>query len=308
MQLFRRLVMVATAAAVLLSLLRFVDLDHLLLLGVVPLSPVLVAVGLLILAATYGLRTLVGVTGGLVLAVGLALPGTVLPRTGCTVVTNPASPGFVVFSHNALVGNQAVQEFAAQLVASNPDVVLLQEAPEAFVEALVAELEDGKYPHIETHGLQSILSRWALTDVATTGTRTGGALIATMNAPNSSVRIANFHASAPLSGERRTNQRIEFEAMSKWREAESVDLVMGDFNAGAAQPLYRNAVGDGYVDAHRSAGCGTGLTWRQVDTPALLSLDHALVHESYDVESFEVLDYAGSDHKAIAVRISAGSP
>ena len=120
-----------------------------------------------------------------------------------------------------------------------------------------------------------------------------------------SLRVANVHLSAPVNLERRSNQRDEFAEMAKWRIDESVDVLMGDFNASRAQALYRRVVGDGYTDGHRVAGCGTGLTWsRRADKgPALLSLDHALIHDRLRVESFEVLDFAGSDHKAIAVRV-----
>ena len=286
-----------------LFLLRFVDVDQLLLLGIVPLAPFAVALGIALLAATYGVRAFAGAAALLLVLGALAMPGTLLPRTGCNVSADRSISSIVVFSHNVMVANQDVLAVAQQVLETDPDVVLLQEAHGDFVAVFERQL-DGQFPHRETVGLQSIFSRWPLSDVEVTGTSTGGAVIATISAPEDDIRIANFHASAPLRTERRDNQRVEYAAMEEWRVTESVDVVMGDFNASGSQPLYRRTVDDGYVDAHRSAGCGFGLTWKRFEAVALLSLDHALVHEDYSVESFEVLDYAGSDHKAIAIRIS----
>lgn len=300
----RLLLLVGTTLAVLLSFIRFVDVDQLALLGVVPIAPFIAAFGFVLLAATFGVRAC-GVGLVLVSVAGiLAMPGTFLPRTGCDVTADRDTSSLVVFSHNALVGNQMVDEVAKQVLSVDPDLVLLQESPSPFVTALQADL-DGRYPHRETLGLQTFLSRWPLTNVTATGTNTGGAVIATMRSPEGVLRVANFHASAPVRPDRRANQRQEYAAMQEWRASEQVDIVMGDFNAGGAQPLFRQAVSGEFVDAHRSAGCGFGLSWKRSGTFALLSLDHALVNERNVVESFEVLDYAGSDHKAIAVRIRA---
>ncbi len=300
----RVLLALGTTLAIGLMLLRFVDVDQVLLLGLVPIAPFIVALGVVTLAATYGLRAFGAAVAAVVLLGALAMPGTLLPRSGCDVVAGRSASSLVIFSHNVLVGNQEVTAVADQLLAMDPDVVLLQEAPDGFVAALETVL-DGRFPYRESTGFQSILSRWPLTDVKITGTATGGALIATTTAPDQQLRIANFHASAPLRAERRANQRVEYGDMREWRVSESVDVVMGDFNAAGSQPLYRQLVGDGFVDAHRSAGCGFGLTWKRLQAVALLSLDHALVHEDYTVESFEIFDYAGSDHKAIAIRIDA---
>ena len=290
--------------AVVLVLLRFLDFDNIPLLGVVAIAPLLLAIGILATGALAGLRpflaaaVVVGVFGA------LWLPGTVLPRSGCDVSGDRRDDAVVLMSHNLLVGNPNLDSVFAQIQEVDPDVLFLQETTGQMFNELYADLAD-HYPYVSALGLQHIVSRWPLTDRFESGTRTGGALIATIAAPSGDLRVANVHPSAPLTAERRVNQREEYAQLAEWRVDESVDLLMGDFNASGSHVLYRGVVSDGYVDAHRKVGCGTGLTWsRQLGSgPALLSLDHALVHESFRAERFEVLDYAGSDHKAIAVRV-----
>ena len=273
-------------------------------LGIVPIAPVFLAAGVLVTAALIGGRAGAGATVIVGLLAALLLPGTVVPRTGCDVTARGLGDSIVVMSHNALVGNRETSTLVNQFEHVNPDVLLLQETTGELFDEIYPALSQ-RYPHVISLGLQHIVSRWELSEPFEYGTSTGGVLAASVDSPLGSIRIANVHPSAPVSMERRSNQREEYAQMQTWRVEESVDVLMGDFNAGLAHAIYRDIVSDGYLDAHRSSGCGTGLTWSPgTGLPAVLSLDHALVQERLVAESFEVLDSAGSDHKAIAVRLA----
>lgn len=304
---FRNLVALGTFFAVVVALLRFVDFDNRTLLGIVPIAPILVAVGAVVFAALVNLRAFVAAMIVVVFLSVLALPGTVVPRTGCDISTSRDESGIVVMSHNALVRNADIAGLVAQIEAVDPDVLLLQETTRALRTAL-AERLDRQFANVETEGLQTIASRWPLSDRFVAGTRTGGALVATVEAPSGPLRVANVHLSAPLNVERRAAQRQEFDELVLWRAEQRVDVLMGDFNASSANATFREIVDDGYLDAHREAGCGPGLTWTRFigSGPALLSLDHALIEQDTEIESFVVLDYASSDHKAIAVELRPG--
>lgn len=294
---------VASLALAVLCALRYLDVDATILLALIAVAPALLALTVAATAALTSWRALGIAVLVLTVLAGAWLPGPILPRTQCSLGGSGAERGVVVASHNIFVFNNDLNAVTAQVDEINPDVLLLQETTAEQLAVLSAELP--ALAHVESQGLQHILSRWPLGDVFASGTSTGGALVATVDSPLGELRVANVHPSAPLSGERRDNQRIEFEDLRQWRVSERVDVVMGDFNASAAQPLYRNVVSDGFVDAHRASGCGTGLTWspRSGGGPAVLSLDHALVHERVGIESFVVFDYAGSDHRAIAVEL-----
>lgn len=302
----RNLTLLAVFAFAAICLLRFADFDNIVLIALVAISPVALAVSVVTAGALTSLRWGVGGLVVVVVAALLALPGTVVPRTGCEVRASDQDNSVVVMSHNILAGNAQVDSLLAQVDRVDPDILLLQETTDAQFAALGVDLES-EYPNRESLGLQHIVSRWPLSERFESGTSTGGALVATVESPIGAIRIANVHPSAPLSDERRTNQRQEYTDLTRWRVEQSVDLIMGDFNASGAHAIYRDIVSDSYEDAHRVAGCGSGLTWsRTLGTgPAILSLDHALVHDRLQAESFVVLDYAGSDHKAVAVEVTA---
>lgn len=301
----RNLAVLASAAFAVLTAARFVDFDNLWLLGLVAVVPLLLAMSILAVGVLSGRRFAVVSLALVVLVAVLALPGTIVPRFGCTVRALPQSGSVTVMSHNVLFSNSDPAALLAQIERVNPDVLLLQETSWERFSALYPELSD-RYGFVTSSGVQYIVSRWELSDQFEAGTSTGGAVVASVDTPLGLIRIANVHPSAPTTLDRRAAQRMEYQQMQAWRESESVDVLMGDFNAGASHAIYRSLLSDGYVDAHREAGCGTGLTWSpNVERiPAALSLDHALVNQRLSVETFEVLDFAGSDHKAIAVELS----
>jgi len=294
-------------AAVGLWALRFVDFDSILLLGLVAVSPVAIFAAGILLAATAGLRSFFGALVVVAVIGALALPGTLWPRTGCAISIDRDDSTIVVMSHNALVGNDAFfSSFVAQVRTIDPDVLLLQETPGELLSGLQVKLGDELFANVQSAGLQHIASKWPLADGWLDGSLTGGLVAATVASPAGDIRIANVHLSAPVNSERRRNQIAEFERLPVWVNEQNLDLLMGDFNAGASQKAFRDAIPGDMVDAHRAAGCGTGLTWtRSVGRgPAILSLDHALVDASISIEDFVIGDFAGSDHKAITVELS----
>ncbi len=83
-------------------------------------------------------------------------------------------------------------------------------------------------------------------------------------------------------------------------------IVVGDFNASADNSELRALLGGRFRDAAEQAGSGLSLTWSPPGWPALLHLDHVLVDAHVDVRSTQVLDLAGSDHRALLARLEVG--
>ncbi len=296
---------VGLLGAVAISLLRFTNVEQSLLFGLVPIAPA-VALGFLVL---YGLlRDAVLFVLTLVMAVviaGLWLPGTTIPRRGCTIESEVAVESLVVMSHNLLIGNNEIDAVTEQIEMVAPGVLLLQEAGVDFTTELLSRIE-ADYPHVIWERGQVIASRWPLSDanvVSLVGTASKPLILATVEWPGSSFRIANFHANPPFSSELRASQRVQFTELQNAEAFGDIELLMGDFNAPSSDKRYRE-LRSGFTDAHRSAGCGLGTTWSALGTgPGILSIDHALTRGRVSPMSFEIFDYAGSDHKAIAVRI-----
>lgn len=294
------------AAAV---LLRFVTLSNPFLIAIAALAPWFLALGVVLTAflfdKKFGAVALVVVVLGTV----IALPGAFLPRGGCDVDDTRTDGDIVIASQNVLFGLASPAEVAGQLSAVGPDIILLQEAEPGFVDQVVDGL-DGQFEHRVQSDFQVILSQYPLTegsgpDIDQSNVHT--LLAATVATPAGELSLVNVHAAAPhVRGERPT-QIAQFEFLAE--QSQQAGLVaMGDFNSVNADRAFRTLLADGgLVNAHSEVGCGFGVTWSPFRSlgPALLGLDHAVVGDGWEVEAFEVLGNAGSDHKGIAVRISS---
>lgn len=292
---------IAVLVTVGISLLRFVDFDAPLLYGAVPVAPFFAAIATVATAATFGRRATVAALAAVLVAAGLALPGRVLPRTGCELDYE----ALTIMAHNVYWRTGDPAETAAQILTVRPDVVLLQESHDEFLLELLPLVEQ-HYPYVVRSAARhttsmATLSRLPLSDVVDTWVETeehNPFLITTVDTAGGPVRIANVHMSAPIGPGLQLRQALEYEVMSG-SDLGDVDVFMGDFNSSASHADYRRLVASGFTDAHREVGCGSGLTWSMFGV-RLLSLDHMLTAPTVQVTSFEVLDYGGSDHKAIA--------
>lgn len=317
-----------------LAFLRFVSFDNPWLHLLVPLAPAGLVVSL---AAMFVLSAGKVRVGGLVaVLVGsmLALPGAVLPRTGCNsrgVQAADSAKAVTVFSHNASYEAFEVEAVAGEIINSGADVVLLQEADPAMTAVLNDSLPDPFEHTLSGAGEKtlslSVLSRWPIVDVidsvvgheALLSNRwtedVNPILFATIETSLGPLRLANVHVSAPRSSELVYRRRIEIpvvvDQLRAWDQSgdpKSPDLIMGDFNSSASHADFRRLmVESGYVDGHRLAGCGLGTTWSPLSAgPGFLALDHALVRSDsaeriFEVETLRSHGYAASDHRAISV-------
>lgn len=294
-----------------LSALRFTELDQRLLLGLVPVAPWILVTCALVSAALHSRSVFAGVAVASVLAVIVVMPGATLPRSGCTVAGATADTDVVVYSHNVKVSGADQEAIVAQIESADADVVVLQEADSEFVESLDVLLDE--YPHRIVRGWQVTFSRWEFAaDQQAADSNIVGALEVAVNSPSGPLRVVNVHSPWPLKPGGRDVQIQQFELLAAvLANNEAMPVVaIGDFNATPADARYRSlasgeAARGAIVDAHRTAGCGFGVTWSPVAGvgPALLSIDHAIVAGA-SVENFEIVDYAGGDHKGIAVHVS----
>lgn len=306
--LIHRLSVVGVVLFGFLSLATFVEFDNTLLLGVVPLAPWLFLASALVFALLKNrvLVLAIGIAASGVIA--LSSPGSALPGANCSVVEGASGTSTVVYSHNVLFGRADADEVASQIADVAADIVLLQEAVPSFMERITPLLED--YPHVMADGYQAVFSRFEIsdTDRAFDDRNVLGLLDTRIETSEGPLRVINVHATPPHIPGGRDEQVEQFASL---RAAFAIDdaelpvLAMGDFNATPFDSRYRSLAADGVVDAHDAVGCGIGVSWSPLQGfgPALLGLDHAL-SSGAEAEVFEILDYAGSDHKGIAVAIS----
>lgn len=119
--------------------------------------------------------------------------------------------------------------------------------------------------------------------------------------------LVNVHLQAPHSMSPFPSFRVrgnQAKGLERFIDAEPSDarLVVGDYNATPAWPLYKR-LARGFSDAAvlcaQKEGRATERTWGPTaDGPRLFRIDHALVRGLH-VENFRVIDIPGSDHSGL---------
>jgi hypothetical protein len=115
------------------------------------------------------------------------------------------------------------------------------------------------------------------------------------------------HVTAPRSRRRTAAWRDDLAVLRSWCHGRTPPIVVGDLNATLDHSALRRALG-----GCRSAAAGTGRGLVGTYPAALprwagIQIDHVLVPEGTTTTRFAVLDVAGTDHRAVLVRLAARS-
>ncbi len=101
--------------------------------------------------------------------------------------------------------------------------------------------------------------------------------------------------------------------MAAWRDGlrglpeagdDTVRVLAGDFNATLDHAGMRDVLAGGYTDAAAHLGQGLTGTWPVGDPLPKAAIDHVLVDERISVEELEILDVAGTPHRALVARLT----
>ncbi len=228
--------------------------------------------------------------------------------------SGPTSPVFTLSLHNVLRTNATPERVAAEVVAWDPDLTVLEEVSEAWTPVL--DGLSGTWPHgvfqPADHNF-GIAARSKVPFVRADVRYLVGppaedlpALDLTVDAPFGPVHILAVHFVPPVSG---VAARVRAEQVRAL-----VDLlgrpdlrrtaVVGDLNTTPFSETYRRLLGGTGL---RDVRDGRGLlpTW-PAGMPELLrlSLDHVLVSPDLAAARVEVGDVTGSDHRGVVVALS----
>ncbi len=144
-------------------------------------------------------------------------------------------------------------------------------------------------------GLLSRISPEAVQDHPLPGAIPGrGAIVVRLRYATSSVLVVLLHLSL---GERSRQQQLEY--VKSLIDGEEHVVVMGDMNSHLAQLLFDSPLAETDLRPAESVQ-PTYPSWRP-----LLALDHVLVSPSLAIREYEVLDCRLSDHRPIAVTLTA---
>lgn len=253
--------------------------------------------------------------------VGIALLAG-LVRNGSEWVSFPvggSDDDLVVLSWNLEVGSRPIADSVAALLASDADVIALQELTPDVAEAIEADDElTLRYPYrtlVPTTDFtgMGILSRHPIEEpnIGQEPAR----IDAVIETPAGEIRVMNTHplpARIRLPSTFDTARRdgdlatLHEEASAAIRRGERL-LLIGDFNVTPDEPGYRT-LADGLRDLHTDVGMGPGWTWRPSALEglglALVRIDMVLLGPGLDPVSSGVDCSLPGDHCRVTGRIA----
>ncbi|WP_219414370.1 endonuclease/exonuclease/phosphatase family protein [Pseudonocardia nigra] len=251
----------------------------------------------------------------LVGAVGLGGAAAVAGRAITRRAPEQGPEDLRILSLNALHGRADTGELATVIEREVPDFVVLPEAG--------CDFRDKLLPLVEVLGYRA----WTSTEP---GVRDGHSvtLLAGGRAGDVRVRIGTgmryphlevtggilgrrtlyaVHPTAPMGPRRTALWRKDLALIAQWCRAPIAPIVAGDFNSTLDHSVFRAAMA-----GCRSAAAGSGQGLVATYPSALprwlgIQIDHVLVPPRTVTTRFDVVDVAGTDHRAVLAGVRLGS-
>lgn len=226
-------------------------------------------------------------------------------------------PRLRLFSGNVLFTNTDMDGIAAEVVAADADVVVLQELSRPNLAALQRTGVVDRFPHRwfdpRTDALgTAILSRFPLED--TGRWRCAGLLMArtTVVVGDHPVRLYVVHTRAPIGPGAPAHWEAQLASLAQAARSEPGPLVLaGDFNASSGQRAFRDLLATGGLrDAHVAGGRWWATTWPSDlrPLPPLARIDHVLVSPHLGVLGVREGQGRGSDHRPVIADLAVLAP
>jgi len=265
----------------------------------------LLALGLLVYRRWWG--TLVAVVATVLAAVPLVpyyRVGSPVEEAGGDVVK--------LVSANVFVGNTEKNRVLGYLEAEDPDIVLLLEVDQEWVEALVFSGFAGRYAHKvfepreDSFGI-GLLSRIPLEDYEVMGGPAGvPSILATVRGGGRGFRFLGTHPVPPTGKEYAAARNEQLRWCSEIAATETGPFILaGDLNASPFSPHFRELLkSGGLTDMRKGWGRGLPATW-SMGVPGLgLTIDHCLIKNGITVRDWATGPAVGSDHRPVVVEFS----
>jgi endonuclease/exonuclease/phosphatase (EEP) superfamily protein YafD len=234
---------------------------------------------------------------------------------GSAAAAAQGRPRLRVMSANLLVSNQQPDAIIAEILAADPDVLLVQEYPQHWHDALSKALRS-RYPYStwviqdDSFGMATY-SRIPFIDPVNNFLPLGvsrvpqSRMVVTLGGRE--IALYNVHLLPPRSLSYVTEHRRQFADLRALLSSESLPYVLtGDFNFTPTAPQAHHLSRIGARDSHDLAGTGRAATWpvqgvlRYVPG---IHLDHVYVSSQLEVIQHEIGTGSGSDHRPVIVEI-----
>lgn len=259
-------------------------------------------------------------TGAMVVAVLVAWAVVAMlaaPTLRGLVAPRPAGDGapLSVLTQNLWYQNEEPDATAAAVLARDADVMVLVEYTPALADAFRAAGADSAYRYRweepgELGGGLAVMSKVPMGHVQRLKTWSGAVRL-DLETDDGPVTLYAVHPVAPS----------DYWGLRRWKgdyrtltaalaDAGPRTVVAGDFNATGAHRRFRELKSAaGLEDAQDVSGSGFGATWPANGwVPPVMRLDHVLVGAGIGVDSVDVLDDVGADHRGVEARLRVRAP
>ncbi|MFD4644234.1 endonuclease/exonuclease/phosphatase family protein [Lentzea sp. NPDC058436] len=277
------------------------------------LTPYVTVLGLLVgLFALFRRRWVIGLTMTLV---GVVLVANVAPRAFPDSRPNGVGQQVRLMTSNLLVGIADAEAIVREVRARRVDVLAMQElTPE-----MVSDLDRAGLKQVlpnrvfldEPGGSGSgIASKFPLSrrDLTPPGTlQQAGALV---DLPGQDIEVVSVHPLPPVVTDGPEAWQRELAGLPAPDSTGAIRVLAGDFNATLDHVGLTRLLNKGYVDAADQVGKGLIHTWPSNSGfwPPPVTIDHVLVDSKIVVDTVDVFDVPGSDHRAVVTQFVVPKP
>jgi endonuclease/exonuclease/phosphatase (EEP) superfamily protein YafD len=271
------------------------------------LTPYYTVVGLLIgLFALYRKRWVVGLTMTLV---AIVLTANVVPRAFPDSRPNGVGQPVRLMTSNLLTGIADAEFIVREVRARQIDVLALQELTPEMVRDLDRAGLNQVLPNRvfldEPGGSGSgLASRYPLTQRNLTPPGTLQQAGAVVDLPGKDIEVVSVHPLPPVVYAGPEAWQRELAGLPVPDATGALRVLAGDFNATLDHVGMTRLLNKGYVDAADQVGKGLIHTWPSKSGiwPPPVTIDHVLVDAKCPVDTVDVFDVPGSDHRAVVTQ------
>jgi endonuclease/exonuclease/phosphatase (EEP) superfamily protein YafD len=271
------------------------------------LTPYITVAGLLVgLLALFRRRWIVGLTMTLV---AIVLVANVAPRAFPDSRPNGVGQQVRLMTANLLTGIADAGAIVREVKARRIDILTMQELTPEMVRDLDRAGLDQVLPNRvfldEPGGSGSgIASKYPLAqrNLTPPGTlRQAGALV---DLPGKDIEVVSVHPLPPVVPAGPEAWQRELAGLPSPDSTGAIRVLAGDFNATLDHVGITRLLNKGYVDAADQVGKGLVHTWPSKTGiwPPPVTIDHVLVDTRCPVDTLEVFDVPGSDHRAVVTQ------
>ncbi|WP_285749946.1 endonuclease/exonuclease/phosphatase family protein [Lentzea sp. NBRC 105346] len=295
-------------------MLRLIGIDgtrHML--ATVALVPYITVAGLLLGVIAMSLRR--WVVGSIVLLVSIVLLANVAPRAFPDSRPNGVGTELRVMTSNTLGGIADASVIVDVVRSRRIDVLTLQELTPEMVADLdragLGSLLPNRVFLAEPGGSGSgIASRYPMQPRNLTGPSTLRQAGALVDVPGTDIEVVSVHPLPPVEAVGPEPWQRELAGLPPRDLKGPVRVLAGDFNATLDHVALRRLLNAGYVDAADQVGAGLVHTWpAQISFwPPPVTLDHVLVDGRCPVDTVDVVDIPGTDHRAVITQFVVPAP